>query len=115
MLPRIGDRRRATNELWLAAIKIRNAPQTSQNIAKMAAKYATVGVQLIKHDISQIFKEPRPSRVMRKNPSVQHVRIGQYDMAFFAYSFARVAGRVTVVGEDPKLVFEPLIQIMNFS
>ena len=81
----------------------------------MAAKYAAVGVQFIQHDIFQILKQPRPSGVMRKNPGVQHVWIGQYDVAFFAYRFARVAGRVAVVGEDPKPVVEPLIQIMNFG
>src|SRR4029077_7902512 len=51
-LPRIGNRGRATNKLRLAAIKIRNAPQASQHITEMAAKYASVGMQFIQDDIS---------------------------------------------------------------
>ena len=43
---------------------------------------------------------------------MQHLRIGKYDMAFFAYGFARVAGRVPVVGKDTKFIVEPLIQII---
>ena len=113
-LARIGDRRRAANKLRIAAIKIRDAPQSPQHVAKMAAEHAAIGVQFIQHDVSQILEQPRPARVVRQNSGVQHVRIGQYDVAFFADGFARVAGRVAVVGKDAESVVEPLIQIVNF-
>ena len=45
---------------------------------------------------------------------MQHVRVGQDDVAFFANGFARVGGRVAVVGENAKAVLQALVEIVEF-
>ena len=52
---------------------------------------------------------------MGKNPSVQHIRIGQNDVALFADDLARVGGSVAVVGKHTEAVLKPLVQVMEFS
>ena len=46
---------------------------------------------------------------------MQHVRIREHEMPFFANCFARIPRRVSVVGEDTKGVFEKSIQIVKLS
>ncbi len=101
-LARIRDRRRTANKLRRTPIKSRNPPQPSQHVAQMAAKYSAVGVQLINHDVFQIFKQPRPPRVVRQYPGVQHVRIGQDNVSLLPDRLPRIARRVPVVGKHRK-------------
>ena len=86
-----------------------------QHVAQMTAKHAAIRVQLIDHDVSQILKQPRPPRVMRQNPGVQHVGIRQDEMSLFADGFARVARCVAVVRENTESIFEAAIQIVQFG
>src|SRR5689334_14195020 len=81
----------------------------------MAAENAAIRMQLVENDIAQILKEPRPARVVREDARMQHVRIGQYHMAFFADGLARVSGRISIVGEYTKAMIEPLIQVIEFG
>ena len=60
----IRNRRRAANELRLRSIKFRDAPQPSQHVGQVAAEYAAVGMQLIDHDVPQIFENACPFGVM---------------------------------------------------
>src|SRR5947209_10097009 len=73
---RIGDGSGTADKLRIASIKTRDAAETTQYIAEVAAENATVGVQLIDDDIAQMFEEASPARVMRQNAGVQHVGIG---------------------------------------
>ena len=70
----------------------------------MTAKNAAIRVQLIDHDVAQIFKQPRPPRVVRQNPGVQHVGIRQNQMSLFANRLARVARRVAVIRENAESI-----------
>src|SRR4029077_2372888 len=108
------DRRRAANELRVAPVKIRDATQTPQHIAKMAAKNSAVGVKLIDHNIPKVFEQARPACMVWKNASVQHVRIREHHMALFSDGSAGVGGRVTVIGEDAETVIEPLVKVIEF-
>ncbi len=81
----------------------------------MAAEDAAIGMQLVEHDVTQIFKQPSPARVVGKDAGVQHVRIGENDVAFFANGFASVAGSVAIIGEHAKTILEPLIQVVKFG
>ena len=110
----IGNCGGAANELRVAAVEARDAAETPEHVAQMAAKNATIGVQLVDYNVAQIFEEARPARVVREDPSVQHVRVGQDDVAFFANGFARVGGRVAVVGENAKAVLQALVEIVEF-
>ena len=53
--------------------------------------------------------------MVRKDASVQHVRIGEHDMAFFADGFASVAGRVAVISKHAKAILEALIQVVKYG
>ncbi len=77
----------------IASVEICDALQAPQNIAQMTAKNAAIGVQLIDHHVAQIFEQALPLGVVRQDAGVQHVRIGEHDVAFFADGFARVARR----------------------
>src|SRR5439155_15082608 len=45
---------------------------------------------------------------------VQHVRIRQDHVAFFANGFSRVGGRVTIVSKNAETIFEALVQVVEF-
>jgi len=45
---------------------------------------------------------------------VQHVRIGQNDVAFLRDGLAGIGGRVAVVGEHAEAIFEVLVEVMEF-
>ena len=111
---RIGNRRGTANELRLPPIKTRDAPQPAQNIAKMAAKNAAIGMQFVQNDVAKILEQARPARVVRQDAGVQHVRVRQNNVAFFANGFTRVSRRVTVVCENAEAIFKPLVQIVEF-
>ncbi len=113
--PGIGDGCGATNKLRIAAVKTRDAAESAENIAKMATEDAAVGVQFVDDNVAKIFEQARPARVMRENAGVQHVGIGENDLAFFADSFAGIGGRVAIVGENAEAIVETLIQIVEFG
>ena len=67
----------------------------------MASEHAPVGVQLVHHDVAQVFEEPGPASVVRQHAGMQHVRVAEDDVGPPAYRPSRVAGRVSVVCEGP--------------
>src|SRR2546430_12747032 len=81
----------------------------------MAAEDAAVGVQFIQDNVAKVFEEARPARVMRQNSRVQHVRIGEDDVAFFANGTARVRGSITVVSENAEAIFQALVEVVKFG
>src|SRR6267143_3602805 len=80
----IGDGRGAADELWIAAVETCNPAKAAENVTQMAAEDAAVSVQFVENDVAEIFKKARPASVMREDAGVQHVRIGQDNVAFFA-------------------------------
>ena len=81
----------------------------------MAAEHAAIGVQLVEDDVAQVFEDARPLRVVRQDAGVQHVRVREDDVAAFANGFARVAGRVAVVGEDAELIVEARGEVVELG
>ena len=53
--------------------------------------------------------------MVRQDAGVQHVGIGEDQVALFADGFARVAGRVAVVGEDAEAVVEARVEVVQFG
>ena len=111
----ISDRRGATDELRIAAVEAGDAAQAAQHVAQMAAENTAVGVQLIEDDVAEVFEQARPARVMREDAGVQHVRIGQDDVPFFADGSARVGGSVAVISENAEAIVETLVEIVEFG
>ena len=64
----------------------------------MAAENPTVGVQLIDHDVAEVLKQPHPPRVVWQYARVQHVGVGNNDVACLANVAPRVCRRIAVIG-----------------
>ena len=81
----------------------------------MAAEHATIGVQFVQHHVAQILKQTLPARVVRQDSGVQHVRVGQHDVAALANRLARVCRSIAVVGEDAEAIVETRGQIVQLG
>ena len=80
----------------------------------MTAQNAAIVVQLIDHHVAQVFKQALPLGVVRQDARVQHVGIGDHQIAAGADGLARVLRRVAVVGEGAHFVaelFGPAIEL----
>ena len=64
----------------------------------MAAEDAPVVVQLVDDDVAQVLEEALPLGVVRQDPGVQHVRVGDHDVPGQAHGPRAATGRVAVVG-----------------
>ena len=74
----------------------------------MAAEDSAVAMQFVDDDVPEIFEQARPSRMVRQDSGVQHVRIAQHHMALFANGLARIAGSIAIVSKYPKPASRPL-------
>jgi hypothetical protein len=101
--------------LRIATIKARDAAQTAQHVTQVAPENSAVGVQLVEDDVTEVFEQARPACVVRQDASVQHVRIGQDDVAFFADGPSRVGRCVAVIRENAKAIVEALVEVVEFS
>ena len=80
-----------------------DALQPPQDVGEMTAEDAAIRVQLVDDHVAQVLEELRPARVMREDPGVHHVRIGEHDVRLPANGAPRIRRRVAVVGEDADL------------
>ncbi len=96
---RVADRRRAQDELRLRPIERADALEPAQYVGDVAAEHAAIGMHLVDHHVLQVLEELRPLGVMRQDALVQHVRVGDDDVAVQADRLARVARRVAIEGE----------------
>src|SRR5713226_1007478 len=111
----VGDGCGAADELRIAAVKTGDAAKPAEDITQMAAEDAAIGVQFIEDNVAQVFEQPGPAGVVREDAGVQHVRIGQDDVAFFANGFTGVGGGVAVIGENAEAIVEVLVEVMEFG
>ena len=81
----------------MAVIERADAPQTAQHVGEVAAENATIGVQLVDHDIAKVGEQLHPAGVMGQHAGVQHVGVGDDDVAGLADRLAGADRRVTVV------------------
>ena len=80
----------------------------------MASEDSTVIVQLVDNNIFQVFKELHPFSVVRKNPRMEHVRIGENNVPSCPDGLACILRRVSVICEKPHLfgkLLDGLIQL----
>ena len=81
----------------------------------MTPKNSAISVQLVQDDVSQVLKQPRPLRVVRQNPRVQHVRVRQHHVPALANRFPRVRRRVAIVCKHSEAIIQPRGQIVEFG
>lgn len=98
-LLRVVNRRRAADERGMRAVERADALQPPEHVCEVRAEHAAVGVNLVNDHIFQVFKQPHPLGVMRKNALMQHVRVRHHHMPRLPDRRARGRGRVAVIGE----------------
>ena len=79
-LPRVGDGRRAGDDLRPGAVVLRDAQQPPQQVGDVRAEDPAVGVDLVEDDVRQVREEGLPLRVEGQHPDVEHVRVGDHDV-----------------------------------
>ena len=72
-----------------------------QHVRQVAAEHAPVGVKLVDDDVAEVLEQVHPLGVMRQDPRVEHVRVGQHEVGPRAHRAPRVLRRVPVVGVHP--------------
>ena len=82
----------------MAAIKRAQAQQAAEHVGQMASEHAAVGVQLVDDDVFEIFKQLDPSGMVGENVGVQHVRVGDHDVARLPDGLARGGLGIAVIG-----------------
>ena len=102
-LPRVGNGRRRTDEHRVGAVMFTDAAQPAQDVCQVAAEHAAIRVQLVDDDETEVLEETRPLRVVRQDPRVQHVGVGQDHLRPRADGSPRVLRRVAVVSEDAEV------------
>jgi len=70
----------------------------------VTAKNAAIGVQFVNDDVLQVLKEARPFCVVRQDAAVQHVGIGQDDVALLTDGLPRIGWSIAVIGKNAEPV-----------
>ena len=97
-LARVGDGGAGADEDRIRAVVVADAPQASHDVGDVAAEQAAVRVQLVDDDVLQVLEQLEPLGVVREDRRVEHVRVGDDDLAGGAHDRADVRRRVPVVG-----------------
>ena len=99
----IGDGGGGHDELRRGAVVAADALEPPEHVGEVAAEHAAVGVQLVDHDVAEVLEEVHPLRVVRQDPRVEHVRVGEDEVGPRAHRAPRVLRRVAVVGEHAEV------------
>ena len=98
VLCRIGNGRAGSDELRFSAVQSTNSPQPPQYTGDLRAKDAAIGVRLVDDHEAQITKEATPDRVVGQDAQMQHVRVGEDDLAALPQPAAAAVRGVAIVG-----------------
>ena len=101
-LARVGDRRAGEHEARLGPVGGGDPPQPPQHVGDVRAEHAAVDVRLVDHDDREVGEHVRPRPVVREDPEVQHVRVGEDHVRLAADLRALLARRVAVVDRGPR-------------
>ena len=97
-LGRVPDRRRAADDDRVAAVVGADPEQPAQDVGDVAAEHAAVGVQLVDDDVAELLEQLEPLGVVGQDRRVEHVRVGDHDLAGRPDRRADRRRRVAVVG-----------------
>ena len=97
-LGRVPDRRRAADDDRPAAVVGADPEQPPQDVGDVAPEHAAVRVQLVDDDEPELLEQLEPLRVMGEDRRVEHVRVGDDDLAGGPDRRADRCRRVAVVG-----------------
>ena len=103
-LARVADRGARHQEARLGAVGAGDAAQAAQHVADVRAEDAAVDVRLVDDDDREVGEEVRPRRVVREDPEVEHVGVGEDDVGVAADRRALLARGVAVVDREPRVL-----------
>ncbi len=115
-LARVGDGGGAADEERVGAVEAADAAKTTHDVRDVAPEHAAVLVQLVDDDVAEILEQLHPLGVVRQDGGVEHVGIGDDDVARLPHLAASVTGRVAVVGEGANVgaeVADQLVQLLH--
>ena len=102
-LERVRDRRRGENEPRLRAVQTRHATKPAQDVRDVRAEHPPVHVRLVDDDPTQVGEEVAPALVVRQDPDVEHVGIGEHEVGAPTDAGTVLARRVAVVDRVAQL------------
>ena len=100
-LARVADRGARHQEARLGAVGAGDSSEAPQDVADVRAEHAAVDVRLVDHHDREVGEEVRPRGVVGEDPEVQHVRVGEDDVAVAADRGALLSRGVAVVDREP--------------
>ena len=92
------DRRRGADEHRIGTMVDGEPAQPASELGDVAAEDAAEGVQLVEHDEAKPPEEGRPTLMVRQQPGVQHLGVGEHDRCVLANPGALLGAGVAVVG-----------------
>ena len=110
---RIGDGGRAENEHRARTVERAHALQPANHVGHVRTENPAIGVHLVDHYVLEVLEELCPLGVVGQNALVQHVRVGDDDIALGAHGLARVAGRVAVERVRADTQFAGVVDFQN--
>ncbi len=114
----IGDGGGTADELRPGPIEMADTVQPPQDIGHMRSENTPVGMELVDHDEFQVLEEGQPFGMVRKNTRMEHIGIGDHNIALRTDGLPRVLGSISIIGKgfdrflnlpDQVLKFEHLI------
>ena len=97
----VADRGARHQEARGGAVGAGDAPEPSEHVGDVGAEHAAVDVRLVDDHDREVGEEVPPRGVVREDPEVQHVGVGEDDVAVAADRRALLARRVAVVDREP--------------
>ena len=97
----VADRGARHQEARLGAVGAGDSSQASQDVPDVRAEHAAVDVRLVDDHDREVGEEVPPRGVVGEDPEVQHVGVGEDDVAVAADRGALLSGRVAVVDREP--------------
>jgi hypothetical protein len=115
VLGRVADRRRAQDELRRHAVERADPLEPAQHVGDVAAEHTPIRVDLVDHHVAQVLEELRPLGVVRQDRLVEHVGVGDDDVAVQADRLARVARGVAVESEGLHPEVAGIVELQQFG
>ena len=103
----------AQNILGVAAVKLAQPFQPPEHIGQMTAEHAAVGVNFVDDNVLQIFKQLHPLGMVGQNVGMEHIRVGDHDMARLTDGFPGGVLGIAVVGVGLDIHIEGLDHIIQ--
>jgi hypothetical protein len=81
----------------------------------MAAKNSPIIVEFINHHVFEIFEKFYPFSMMGQNSRMEHIWIGDDNVALTANCFSGILGSVSIIGKNFDFFFQKIDDFIQFG